>query len=86
MIGDGFIDTHLVLSEVHSSRKDSGDDERRAQQQWVAPENPIVQQLRKELQVLWAEFYAFRHSTSAPNLVSIISIACISCNLLHFTS
>jgi hypothetical protein len=80
MIGDGFIDTHLVLSEVHSSRKDSVDDERSAQQQWAVPENPIVQQ------ALRAEFYAFRHSTSVPNLVSIISVACISCNLLHFTS
>jgi hypothetical protein len=27
MIGDGFIDTHLVLSEVHSSHKDLVDDE-----------------------------------------------------------
>jgi hypothetical protein len=56
MIGDGFINTHLVLSEVHSSRKDSVDDERPAQQQWIAPENPVVQQLRLELQALWAEF------------------------------
>jgi hypothetical protein len=57
-----------------------------AQQQWVAPENPVVQQLRQELKAFQAEFYAFHHSTSAPNLVSIISVAYISCNLLHFTS